>query len=560
MTSLILMTIMAISLVATTGYTAYTMVDASNRVSQAQRNAAEMHRLAALVEANLRTLGNDGVAAPPAPEPLSVPKKAADAAAAAAKPAAAAQAGAQPANTQPSGAQPAGALPRWLLPGTRTPWGSVYGYCVYAPAADRAAAQVRVGGWPSDAVPGARSYVAAAPAAPADVAAAGIVAAIVAPPIGSSTLPDCAALSFKDGHLTAPAGNAVAVTRGASADLAALAASATVSRYVAPVALGDGSGTTPVDAMPLAAALGHWQATRPATMVLRLAPGRHEVPAVLLQALADDPAMEGGRALRLVLRGEAAGVVLATTPPDVPLRLPVDARIENVAFEMPVEAMPGTRMVFAGNNAIATGRVAGLRVAHARLDVAGGRLAVSAPGGDGVLVDGGAALFRDAVVEATVGAGRSAVVSSLGGNVTFTAETRRPALRVHGRGLPMAALRSGGDRAILDRTDVAVDPGTPFGIVVENGQIEMKSAVVGGPAARPASAGVLDLGGSHAIADPATHVWAAPGARCAHGALFAQPAGPAAAAITTDGRAAGLIGAPAAAPSTANRANWTCRS
>lgn len=68
MTSLILMTIMAISLVATTGYTAYTMVDASNRISQAQRSAADMHRLAALVEANLRVLDNDGVASPPAPE------------------------------------------------------------------------------------------------------------------------------------------------------------------------------------------------------------------------------------------------------------------------------------------------------------------------------------------------------------------------------------------------------------------------------------------------------------------------------------------------------------
>lgn len=546
------MTIMAISLVATTGYTAYTMVDASNRVSQAQRSAAEMHRLAALVEANLRTLDNDGVASPPAPEdPPPRPAKP-QGQAAAGKPAKAAQ------------AQPAGTLPRWLLPGTRTPWGAVYGYCVFAPAADRAAAQLRTASWPAAATSGARDYVAAAPAAPPEVARAGVVAAIVAPPIGSSTLPDCASLTFKDGQIAVAEGSAVAVTRGASADLAALAASATVSRYVAPAALGDASGTTPVDAMSLSAALGHWQATRPATLILRLAPGRHEIPAAQIQALAADPPGGGGRALRLVLKGEGAGVILATSPPDVPLRLPTDVRVENVGFEMPVEALPGTHLTFAGSNAISTSRAAALRAAHARLEVAGGRLVVSAPGGDGVLVDGGTALFRDAVVEATVGAGRSAMVSSLGASVTFTAETRRPALLVHGRGLPMAALRSGGGQAILDRTDVAMDNGTPFGVVVENGQLEMKSAVVGGPTGRPSSAGVLDLGGSHAIADPSTHIWAGPGGRCAHGALFQQPAAQAISQAVpqaglqqlADGRTAGSP----AAPSVANRASWTCRS
>ncbi|MBP2228944.1 hypothetical protein J2847_002236 [Azospirillum agricola] len=554
MTSLILMTIMAISLVATTGYTAYTMVDASNRISQAQRSAAEMHRLAALVEANLRTLDNDGVASPPAPEdPPPRP---------AGTQAAKAQASNGKTTAKVAAVQPAGTLPRWLLPGTRTPWGAVYGYCVFAPAADRAASQVQTAAWPPGTAAGGRSYVAAAPAAPAELARAGVVAAIVAPPIGSTALPDCAALTFKDGQIAAAEGSAVAVTRGASADLAALAASATVTRYVAPAALGDASGTTPADAMALPAALGHWQATRPATMVLRLAPGRHEIPAALVQALAADPPGGGGRALRLVLKGDGAGVVLATSPPDQALRLPTDARVENIAFEMPVEALPGTQLTFAGSNAIVTGRVAALRVAHARLDVAGGRLALSAPGGDGVLVDGGSALFRDAVVDATVGAGRSALVSTLGAAITFTAENRRPLLQVRGRGLPMAALRSGGGRAILDRTDVAMDNGMPFGVVVENGQLEMKASVVGGPSARPGSAAVLDLGGSHVIADPNTQIWSAPGGRCAQGALFAQPAVAAGdvGRLAAGGAAAALAQPNVAAAAVANRASWTCRS
>ncbi|KAA0591774.1 hypothetical protein J2848_006540 [Azospirillum lipoferum] len=550
MTSLILMTIMAISLVATTGYTAYTMVDASNRVSQAQRSAADMHRLAALVEANLRVLDNDGVASPPAPEdPPPRP--------ASATPAKAQAAGGKAASKDP--AQPAGTLPRWLMPGTRTPWGAVYGYCVFAPASERAAPQLRTAVWPAGAAGGGRSYVAAAPAAPVELARAGVIAAIVAPPIGSTTLPDCAALTVRDGRIEVPEGSAVAVTRGASADLAALAASATVTRHVAPTAQGDATGTSQSDAMTLSAALGHWQATRPSTMVLRLAPGRHELPAAQVQALAADPG--GSRAVRLVLKAEGPGVVVATNPPDMALRLPTDVRIENIGFEMPVEALPGTQLTLVGDNAISTNRAAGLRVAHARLDVAGGRLTVSAPGGDGVLVDGGTALFRDAAVEVTVGAGRSALVSSLGAGVTFTAETRRPRLQVHGRGLPMAALRSGGGQAILDRTDVSVDNGTPFGIVIENGQLEMKSSVIGGPAARPGSAGVLDLGGSHAVADPNSHIWSAPGGRCAQGALFTQQSGQQQVVAGEGVRGvSGAAASGAALPSVANRASWTCRS
>ncbi|BAI73740.1 hypothetical protein AZL_a02090 (plasmid) [Azospirillum sp. B510] len=560
MTSLILMTIMAISLVATTGYTAYTMVEASNRVSQAQRSMADMHRLAALVEANLRVLDNDGVASPPAPEdPPTRPAAGASAATQAAATQAAKPQAATGKAAAKAQAQPAGTLPRWLMPGTRTPWGAVYGYCVFAPAADRAAAQIRTAPWPAGTTSGARGYVAAAPAPSAELARAGVIAAIVAPPIGSTTLPDCAALTFSDGRIEVPEGSAVAVTRGASADLAALAASATVTRHVAPATQGDGTGTSAADAMSLSAALGHWQATRPATMILRLAPGRHVLPAAQVQALAADPE-GGGRALRLVLKGEGAGVVLATDPPDVALRLPTDVRIENIAFEMPVEALPGTRLSFVGNNAISTNRAAGLRVAHARLDVAGGRLAVSAPGGDGVLVDGGTALFRDAAVEVTVGAGRSALVSSLGAGVTFTAETRRPLLQVHGRGLPMAALRSGGGQAILDRTDVTLDNGTPFGIVIENGQLEMKSSVIGGPTARPGSAGILDLGGSHAVADPNSHIWSAPGGRCAQGALFAQQPAQGDGVRTVSGGASGAAAAGATLPSVANRASWTCRS
>lgn len=514
MVPLILITVMAISLVVSTGYTAYTIVQSSERVSQAQRNAAQMHRIAALVEANLRTLGNDGVLSPPAPKEATedAPKKADE-------------------------------LPEWLMPGARTPWGALYGYCVFAPAADRVTPSVATAPWPAAGVAGARAYTRSAPAAPADLGKAGVLAVVLAPAIGSDKMPDCGGLTLKDGQITVPNGSAVAVTRGASADLAALAASATVQRHVAPVQVGDGSGTTPSDAMTLTAALGFWQATRPATTVLRLAPGRHEVPAAVLDALAADPA-PGGRAMRLVLKGEGPGVVVAANPAGAALRLPTDARIENVALEIPVEALPGTQLTLAGDNSVTTPAGPALRVAHARLDVQGA-LRLASGNGDGIQVAGGQAVFHDADLAVTVGAGRSALVSMLGAGVTFSGERRRGRLAVHGTGMPMAAIRAGGGHAIIDHTDVSVGGGTQFGVILENGALELTGAAVGSPAGRPAAAGVLDLGGSHAVADPASQVWVAPGGRCAHGELFARPATP--------------KGGTAAGGTTANRANWTCR-
>lgn len=518
MVSLLIITIMAISLVATTGYTAFTLVQSSDRIAQAQRSAGQMHKLAALIEANLRTLKNDGTLYAPAPK------------------------------ERPDGKTE---LPVWLMPGVQTPWGVPYGYCVFAPAPDQVSPSIVTTPWPQDGAPGARSYVLSAPAAPAEIARAGIIAAIVAPAIGSDTMPDCAGLTMKDGQLTLPAGSALGVTRGSSADLAAVAASATVRRHVAPTQLGDGSGTTAADAMSLTAALGLWQATQPNGMVLRLAPGRHEVPAALLDQLANGSG--GGRSMRLVLQGEAAGVVIASLPPGAPFRLPTDIRVENVAFDTPVEAMPGTRLSFAGTNAISVANGPALKGYHARLDVTGS-LTVTSNTGDGVQVTGGEALFRDADVVAQVGTGRTGLVSALGAAVTFSGERRRPRLRVRGRGgVPMAAIRSGGGQTILDSADVGAESDTQFGVVLENGALEMTATAVGLNGARPRSAGVLDLGGARVASDSASQIMVAPGGKCAHGELFAQPATARRSAAEVAGGSAPL------AVSLTNRSHWGCR-
>jgi len=528
MASLLIITVMAVSLVVSTGYAAYTMIQASDRVSQVQRVSAQLHRLAALVEANLRSTGDDGVASPPAPIVVGATKD------------------------RPEGTR----LPDWIAPGARTPWSSEIGYCAFAPSADRVSATPTTRSWPADGVPGSHAYVVSAPAAPATVAAAGVIAAVVAPAVGSTKVPACDALRYENGQLTVAAGTVVGIARGSSADMAALAAAATVRRYVAPAPLGDGTGTTPSDAMSLTAALGAWGATHPATTILTLAEGRHVVAAAALDALAKDEAADG-RATRLVLRSAAgANVVVAADSTDVVLRAPVDMKLENLTLELGVEAPPGTRLTLAGTVGVTSAKGVPIKVSHARLDVTG-TLAVDARGGDGIHVAGGEALFRDAWVDVVVPVGRGGLVSSLGAAVTFAGETRRPILRVRGRGAAIAAIRAGGSRLILDHADVSPEGGTQFGVIMEGGGLEMTASSVGSASARAASAAVLDLGGVNAVADPGSSLWAGSGGGCARGLLFQQTAS-AARKADLSGDSVGALFAPEGS-STANRAVWTCR-
>ena len=372
--------------------------------------------------------------------------------------------------------------------------------------------------WPFEGAPGARAYVTAAPPAPAAVTGTGVIAAIVAPAIGADRIPDCDKLTLREGQFVIPEGTAVAVTRGMAADLTALSATATMRRHVAPQTRGSGTGTSAADAMSLTAALGLWQAVRPATTILLLESGRHEVPFALLEGLAASSAA-GGRAMRLVLQSSVPGAVVASVPSGGIFRVPTDVVVENVTFETGFEIMPGTQATFAGANAIATSNGPALRVVHARLDVTGG-LELSSGNADGLVVQGGQALVRDADLAVTVGTGRTAVVSGVGGAITLTGERRRPRLVVQGRGLPMAAIRSGGSATILDHADLVVDNGTQFGVVLENGSLELRSTSVGSSLARPAAAGVLDLGGARIVADKASQVWVAPGGACAKGGFF----------------------------------------
>ena len=101
MVSLIITSMMAMSLVMAGSYVAFSTLQSSQKVSDAQRNAAQMWRLATLIEANLRPVHRDGVLYPPAP-------------------------------TLDTKGQPG--LPAWLAANARAPWGAPYTYCVYAPA------------------------------------------------------------------------------------------------------------------------------------------------------------------------------------------------------------------------------------------------------------------------------------------------------------------------------------------------------------------------------------------------------------------------------------------
>ncbi len=490
MVSLLITSVMAMSLVVAGSYVAFSTLQSSQRVSDVQRNTAQMWQLAALVQANLRPVLGDSVLYPPAPG-LSAEGRA--------------------------------ILPSWLAPELKTPWGAPYGYCVYAPTAQAVGAAVTTASYPYAGAPGARDYAVSAPALPVALAGRDIIALILAPSVKSDRAPRCEDIVLEQGQ---PAllggGQVIGVGQRTTSDLAALSAAARVERYVTPTPLGAATGTTMNDGMALDAALGFWLAARPNTMVLRLAPGRHVLSAALLSALSEDSQTPAGG--RLVLSALEAGVVIATSGAGAVLKVPGDLRVDGVAFEgLGLEAMPGTRLELRGHTAIsASVGVPAVRSSHATLLV-GGTVSLSSDG-DGIRVEGGQAVFRDSDVSATVGRGGSALVSTLGATMTMTATTRRPRLSVSGRGTPLSAIRSGGALTVLDRADIALNDATQFGTVLEGGGFEMLATSLGLPTARASSGGVLDLGGSRVASDAASQVWLGPGARCGHGALFEQQA------------------------------------
>ena len=526
MVSLIITSMMAMSLVMAGSYVAYTTLQSSQRVSDVQRSSAQMWQLAALVQANLRPVKGDGVLYPPAP---AVDKDGRS------------------------------ALPAWLAPDAKTPWGTAYGYCVYAPAPQAAAAVIAAQPYPYAGAPGAHDYAVAAPALPTALAGRDIVALILAPAVKAEKPARCEDVVLEQGQLAlSGGGQVVSVGQRATSDLAALSAAARVERFVTPVPAGAATGTALADGMALEAALGFWLAARPNTMVLRLAPGRHVLGAALLTALADDSQTPAGG--RLVLSALDAGVVIAAAAAGAVLRIPGDLRVDGVGFDgLALEAMPGTRLELRGQTAIAApAGFPAVRSTHATLLV-GGALSVSSDG-DAIRVDGGQALFGDAEVSASVGRGGSAVVSSLGASVAFTARSRRPRLSVSGRGGgALAAIRSGGALTMLDHADIALNDGTQFGTVLEGGGFEMTATALGLPSARPAAGGVLDLGGSRVAGDTASQVWLAPGAKCAHGALFEQTAVRQTTGVAAAGAAAAAPVAMVSTATTANRAGWSCR-
>lgn len=525
MMSLIVTSMMAMSLVVAGSYVAFTTLQSSQRLSDVQRNSAQMTQLAALVQANLRPVKGDAVLYPPAP---AVDKDGRT------------------------------TLPVWLAPEAKTPWGAPYGYCVYAPAPAAAATAVTTQPYPYAGAPGARDYAVAAPALPTALAGRDIVALILAPAVKSDKAARCEDVVLDQGQPGLSGGGQVlSIGQRATSDLAALSSAARVERYVTPAPTGTGTGATLADGMSLEAALGFWLAARPNTMVLRLAPGRHPLGAALLAALADDGQTPAGG--RLVLSALEAGAVIAAQSPGAVLTVPGDLRLDGVGLDgLGVEAMPGTRLELRGRTAIAApAGVPAVRSSHATLLV-GGALSVSSDG-DAIRVDGGRALFRDADVAAVVGRGGSAVTSSLGATVAFASVKRRPSLSVSGRGTPLAAIRAGGALTVLDHTDIALNDATQFGTVLEGGGFEMTATTLGQPSARAAAGGVLDLGGSRVASDAVSQVWLGPGARCASGALFDQRVSQQTAGVPAAGAPAAAAVAMVSTASTANRAGWTCR-
>lgn len=258
------------------------------------QNKRQLDLLAMVVETNLRTAQLDGIAYAPMGE-----------------------------------AAPEGwtTIPSWLAAQNKTPWGVSYVYCPYAPdvVISSGAASITQGDLTSYPVntttstaTGNRPYVTASAAPPL----AGILAFIVSPLPNQTSPPACADVTLSAGRYTVPNGLVRVITRAQGHNQRMVAATHSVTLYVAPAAAGSADGSNASNAMTLDAALALWSATRPVNATLHLASGTYTVADNAVNRSADDPESHGHQNLTLQGAGRIATVLAPPAAENFLLAIP----------------------------------------------------------------------------------------------------------------------------------------------------------------------------------------------------------------------------------------------
>lgn len=298
MISIFITVVVAIALIATMGYSIFSLQKAADIASITQRNVARMESMVSLVRASARPAVAGGAVRLPMGDL---------------------------APAYPDGPSRT-VLPGNLVGDDRTPWGGRYGYCPSA-VSDGAADQLDPDLAGAEVASGAGSYAVATKrvagldyvvtaAAPAVATiggpgpAAPVLGFIVSPAPNQFDIPLCNEIIYRDGAYLIGIGDAdddgapdgsptyggtVAIIPLGLSSLAFAASDMDPTLFVAIDAPAGRTGTSEDDAMLLTEAVDYWRSSQPRSLSLELSDGSYDVGAIDLSFLAAAP----GRFIRI---------------------------------------------------------------------------------------------------------------------------------------------------------------------------------------------------------------------------------------------------------------------
>lgn len=268
-----------LAIIATAGYGVFTLLQSTERLAQASRNAARMEQVAIAVRSSLRSAASDGYLNAPSPEFFE--------------------------------GRPV--VPSWLGSDSATPWGVRYGYCAYG-ALPAVGGDGTTQGFASASVDVDLGAYGVKPFVVRSAEPTGgrlIRALIVSPVLGQDSVPSCNDVTYSDGAFRVSGGTVQAVYEsyslatllggpfGSSAQMATVY----VSNAASPG--GNGTGASATNPMSLSAAMGLWKSGFYRDMVMDFAVTG--VPYDLTGAYGsfDVPQFDAGRRVVLASRGAA---------------------------------------------------------------------------------------------------------------------------------------------------------------------------------------------------------------------------------------------------------------
>ena len=305
-----------VSIIASVGYFAVTMMDATITTSSVARNVDNLHVVTETLKAEIRMVdGNPSL---------------------------------------PDGSLSDGGyttLPDYLNLQRTTPWGVDYIYCPYAPNNTIASGADNIidsdgSTYATDLtntlLTGNRDYVTGSEAPPV----AEILGLIISPTIKATTLPRCQDVTFSGGRYTVANGVVSAIRSDTTFRSKLADAATTTSVYVAPTALGDGSGADASNAMTLQQFAALYRAQKPRALNVYMSAGTYNVDVADLDFDGISDELTKMHKLRLI-GADPSTTILTPSTTNFILRINnVHLEVRNLTLESP------SQLVFDNNVAL----------------------------------------------------------------------------------------------------------------------------------------------------------------------------------------------------------------